>query len=152
MEEDKHRRSRVESIPLKFKPLNPGDESPFINYLLYKLTPKKKKKETWISKISAKFDTALTEEGEHGNLGHTRTRETEMLVMLDECGCERKMMVEESDRWQDRQESTCSYSSYRRGGGQKVVGYSYYGERNSSRGKERKYFQVKESTKQISRC
>ena len=144
---NKYRRTKVDSVPLKFKPLNPSDESPFLNYLLYKLTPKKKKKDTWITKVTAKFDAALREggDGEEGDQGYTRTREREKLVMLDECGCERRVMVEESDRWQDRQESSCSYSSYRRGGGQRVVGYSYYGERNSSRGRERKYFQVRES-------
>merc|ERR1719206_793569 len=112
---NKYRRTKVGSVPLKFKPLNPSDESPFLNYLLYKLTPKKKKKDTWITKVTAKFDAALREGGEEGDQGYTRTREREKLVMLDECGCERRVMVEESDRWQDRQESSCSYSSYRRG-------------------------------------
>ena len=47
--------------------------------------------------------------------------------------------------------STCTLASYARGPGQKVVGFSFYGNPNSTKGKERKYFQVKESTKQISR-
>ena len=127
-------------FPLTFQPLNPDNESPFLNYLLLKFKPKK---ESWKSKTSRKFQKSVEEEGELGDQGHVRSREREELVLLDDCGCRRKMMVETDDTWLGGGESTCSHSSYRRGGGQKVIGYSYYGERNSSRGRERKYFKVR---------
>ena len=39
-------------------------------------------------------------------------------------------------------DSTCSRDSYLRGAGQKVIGFSFYGNPNSTKGKERKYFKV----------
>ena len=91
-------RDKPKAPPLKFKALNPSDESPFLNYLLFKLKPSQKKNETWISRITSKFSVAIKEEGEQGEVGYTRTKEKEEMVMLDECGCERKAMVEE-DGW-----------------------------------------------------
>ena len=38
-------------------------------------------------------------------------------------------------------DSTCSQASYKRGAGQKVIGFSFYGNPNSTKSKERKYFQ-----------
>ena len=39
-------------------------------------------------------------------------------------------------------DSTCSQASWERGPGQKVIGFSFYGSVNSTKGKQRKYFQV----------
>ena len=133
-------RDEKQTKSIKFKPLNPRGESPFLSYLLSKFQPKK---ESWISKISRKFRETVKEKGEFGDHGHIRSGVKEELVTLEECGCDRKLMVETEESWHGG-ESTCSYSSYRRGGGQRVVGYSYYGQRNSTRGQERKYFQVRD--------
>ena len=37
--------------------------------------------------------------------------------------------------------STCSYHSFYRGAKQKIVSFSFYGNPNSTQGKERKYFE-----------
>ena len=39
-------------------------------------------------------------------------------------------------------DSTCSADSYLRGAGQKIIGFSFYGNPYSTKGKERKYFKV----------
>jgi len=129
----------------KFKPMNPNDENQFLENLILLLKPKH---ESWGSRISRSFRKFVQKEGEFGDQGYPTSGKEEEINILDECGCERKMMVEKHQTGEEGgdQLSSCSYSSYRRGGGQKVIGYSYYGERNSSRGKERKYFQgIKEN-------
>ena len=80
-------------------------------------------------------------EGETGDQGyHSRGRVVERTV-VEECGCERALVVER-DKVGGENGSTCSLASYARGPGQKVVGFSFYGNPNSTKGKERKYFQV----------
>ena len=61
--------------------------------------------------------------------------------MVEGCGCERTLLVEK-ERIGGENGSTCSQESFARGPGQKVVGFSFYGNPNSTKGKARKYFQV----------
>ena len=68
-------------------------------------------------------------------------KKVEVKTMVEGCGCERTLLVEK-DRIGGENGSTCSQESYARGPGQKVVGFSFYGNPNSTKGKERKYFQV----------
>ena len=49
----------------------------------------------------------------------------------------------EDTRYGSLNDSTCSKASFQRGAGQKVIGFSFYGNPNSTKSKERKYFQVK---------
>ena len=61
-------------------------------------------------------------------------------MRIDECGCDRDMLVE-TLKIGAVNDSTCSQASYKRGAGQKVIGFSFYGNPNSTKSKERKYFQ-----------
>ena len=63
-------------------------------------------------------------------------------MKIDECSCDRKILVEDT-RHGSLNDSTCSKASFERGAGQKVIGFSFYGNPNSTKSKERKYFQVK---------
>lgn len=66
----------------------------------------------------------------------------EKSVRIEECGCDRSILVEETKLW-NLNDSTCSSASYHRGAGQKIISFSFYGNPNSTKGKERKYFQVR---------
>ena len=65
-------------------------------------------------------------------------------MRIDECSCDRKILVEDT-RHGSLNDSTCSKASFERGAGQKVIGYSFYGNPNSTKSKERKYFQVNDA-------
>ena len=83
----------------------------------------------------------LSSNGEQGNTTSVEySKMKEIIVRIDECGCDRKMFVE-PDKVGYYNDSTCSMASYLRGPGQKVIGFSFYGNPNSTKGKERKYFQ-----------
>ena len=60
---------------------------------------------------------------------------------IPECGCNRTILAEVNQLGKPS-DSTCSLDSYRRGAGQKIIGFSFYGNPNSTKGKERKYFKV----------
>ena len=96
----------------------------------------------WASKMSEDFKRKMqTRNGEQGNstsVKHSNLKE--IIVRIDECGCDRKMFVE-AYKVGTYNDSTCSLTSYLRGAGQKVIGFSFYGNPNSSKGKQRKYFQ-----------
>ena len=72
---------------------------------------------------------------------HTSSGKVEIESLVDDCDCMRKLLVEK-ERIGGENASTCNRESYMRGPGQKVVGFSFYGNPNSTKGKERKYFQV----------
>ena len=64
----------------------------------------------------------------------------ETSVRVEECGCDRLILAHPEKLWRVN-DSTCSSASYWRGAGQKIISFSFYGSPNSTKGKERKYFQ-----------
>ena len=80
----------------------------------------------WASKMSKDFKGKMqSSNGEQGNknsIEHSNRKE--IIVRIDECGCDRKMFVE-LEKLGSYNDSTCSKASYMRGPGQKVIGFSF---------------------------
>ena len=95
----------------------------------------------WASKTSRRYKAYVKANGEFGDQKHQSSGKVEVKTTVEGCYCERTLLVEK-DRIGGENGSTCSQESYARGPGQKVVGFSFYGNPNSTKGKERKYFQV----------
>ena len=96
----------------------------------------------WASKASKSFKQFMNSLGEEGDEGSVRSPQVEERPsFLPECGCNRTILAEVSQQGKPS-DSTCSRDSFRRGAGQKVIGFSFYGNPNSTKGKERKYFKV----------
>jgi len=67
----------------------------------------------------------------------------EVTFKLENCGCERKLSFTgeaESFNQTKYTRTTCGRSAYMRGPGQKVVGFSFYGDPNTPKHKAKKYF------------
>jgi len=126
----------------KDKPFDPNDTKTVLRSIFQIWNPRASH---WASKTSKRYKAMVRSEGESGDQGyHSRGRVVERTV-VEECGCERALVVER-DKVGGENGSTCSLASYARGPGQKVVGFSFYGNPNSTKGKERKYFQgIKEN-------
>ena len=66
-----------------------------------------------------------------------------MTFDLEHCGCRRTLPSVPLERLGGVANSTCSRDSYMRGPGQRTIGFSFYGDPKSAKGKERKYFEVR---------
>ena len=96
----------------------------------------------WASKASKSFKKAINSDGEFGAVGSLDEAELEERQShIKECGCSRTILAEKTQLGSPS-DSTCSPDTYLRGAGQKVIGFSFYGNPNSTKGKERKYFKV----------
>ena len=62
-------------------------------------------------------------------------------VPMSNCNCTREV-VTGLPRVGTLSNSTCSQDTFLRGPGQKVVGFSFYGNPQSAKSKQRKYFKV----------
>ena len=60
---------------------------------------------------------------------------------MENCDCTRSILTRGPPRG-SLNDSTCSLDSYQRGPGQKIIGFSFYGDTNSTKSKKRKYFEV----------
>lgn len=104
----------------------------------------------WAVQASRKYKKALEireprpkewdEEPERGD------RRIKRVVDIEQCKCQREilahtMVTYEGGDYGNKSISTCSFHSFHRGAKQKVVAFSFYGNPNSTQGKERKYFQ-----------
>ena len=97
----------------------------------------------WATKMSREFKNKMRrglENGDEPSVPSPSVREKS--VRIEECGCDRTILVEDTKLWR-LNDSTCSSASFQRGAGQKIISFSFYGSPNSKKGKERKYFQVK---------
>ena len=75
-----------------------------------------------------------------------KDRRIKRTVEVEQCGCQREILAHtmvdyEGGDHGNKSISTCSYHSFYRGAKQKIVSFSFYGNPNSTQGKERKYFQ-----------
>ena len=75
-----------------------------------------------------------------------KDRSIKRTVEVEQCGCQREILAHtmvdyEGGDHGNKSISTCSYHSFYRGAKQKIVSFSFYGNPNSTQGKERKYFQ-----------
>jgi len=96
---------------------------------------------SWATKKSKEFKAYVRSEGEFGDVGFESQGKKKTEVELSACSCNRTLMVETS-RVGRENGSTCSRETYLRGGGQKVIGFSFYDNpKNPNKAKERKYFQ-----------
>ena len=95
----------------------------------------------WASATSRRYKAYVKAEGESGDQTHQSGGKVELKTKVEGCDCERTLLVEK-ERVGGENGSTCSQESYVRGPGQRVVGFSFYGNPDSAKGKERKYFQV----------
>ena len=60
---------------------------------------------------------------------------------MENCKCSRSIKTRRPLRG-SKKDSTCSLDSYQRGPGQRVIGFSFYGDPESKKAKVRKYFKV----------
>ena len=96
----------------------------------------------WASKASKSFREFVNNLGEEADEGSVESEElVERPSYIPECGCNRTILAKVTQLGKPS-DSTCSEDSYRRGAGQKIIGFSFYGNPNSTKGKERKYFKV----------
>lgn len=121
------------------EPFDPKDSMRMFHSMFQIWNPKASR---WASDISKTFKHNIRRRGqETGNVSSVKYPSLkEKLVKIEECGCVRKILVEDT-RHGSLNDSTCSKASFQRGGGQKVIGFSFYGNPNSTKSKERKYFQ-----------
>ena len=75
-----------------------------------------------------------------------KDRRIKRTVEVEQCGCQREILAHSMVDYEggdhgNKSISTCSYHSFYRGAKQKIVSFSFYGNPNSTQGKERKYFQ-----------
>ena len=97
----------------------------------------------WASKASKSFRQFVNNLGEEADQGSVESPQLEERPSyIPECGCNRTILAEVTQLGKPS-DSTCSEDSYRRGAGQKIIGFSFYGNPNSTKGKERKYFKVR---------
>ncbi len=80
---------------------------------------------------------------------------------MENCPCRRKVLVPPSFSSSstststdgveyNASDTTCSRDAFLRGGGQKVVGFSFYGDRDQEHAKKKGYFQVRSVSREIS--
>ena len=100
------------------------------------------KASNWALKTSRKFKKILLEEGEQGWNFTRHSSEKSLQVPMQNCNCTRTLRGR-FPRAGSVSDSTCSEDTYLRGPGQKIIGFSFYGNPNSTKSKYRKYFQVK---------
>jgi len=100
------------------------------------------KASNWALRTSKRFKKILEVEGEHGWNFTQHDSEEQIQVPMQHCNCTRTLLGR-FPRDGSVSDSTCSSDTYLRGPGQKIIGFSFYGNPNSTKSKYRKYFQVR---------
>ena len=99
----------------------------------------------WARKVSVEYKAAVETRTERARRKGDPIPPMQLLkdVPIEQCGCKRSINATEVDFDLETtvNSSTCSRHSVFRGRNQRVIGFSFYGNPNSTLGKSRKYFE-----------
>lgn len=95
----------------------------------------------WALKTSRWFKKIIQEEAKEEWRLDQSVETREVVAPMENCNCTRTLQGR-FPRVGAESDSTCSKDTFLRGQGQKIIGFSFYGNPNSTKSKSRKYFQV----------